>query len=252
MRFVGIGGIGITIFFGVLVWVDVHPPIWLVVTLLILAAVMILVGLWPVITLVVNLIRRIRLRIPITLASTNAGVRGDTAHSKPSVFDRYTISSQLAQVDLSGLSEPDSFMMITLNVRNVSGFPVTITGVKGRIRCAGAECNSPATVEREPRQLTNSSNLVPCTIRQPLSSGMMNTVALAGNLLRISLSDLVWVGSVALPQGTESLESCYIHEDFVVKGPFQQKHYASTLFRPTTTFLSSELYDSDGTPKQNG
>ena len=181
-----------------------------------------------------------------------AGESGlDTAHSKPSVFDPYTIRSQLAQVDLSGLSEPESFMMITLNVRNVSGYPVTITGVKGRIRCAGAECNSPATVEREPRQLTNSSNLVPCTIRQPLSSGMMNTVALASNLLRVSLSELEWVGSVALPQGTESLERCYIHEDFVVKGPFQQKHYASTLFRPTTTFLSSELYDSDGTPKRD-
>ncbi len=175
-----------------------------------------------------------------------------TATDSMAAFDPYTIITELGGVDLSGLEEPESFMTITLNVRNVSGYPVTITGVKGRIRCAGAECNSPATVEREPRQLTNSSNLVPCTIRQPLSSGMMNTVALAGGLLRISLSDLEWVGSVALPQGTESLESCYIHEDFAVRGPYQQKHYASTLFRPTTTFLSSELYDSDGTPKQNG
>lgn len=190
--------------------------------------------------------QRLRVGQPQLASETSPAV------AAPSVFDPYTISSQLAQVDFSGLSEPESFMMITLNVRNVSGYPVTITGVKGRIRCAGAECNSPAPVEREPRQLTNSSNLVPCTIRQPLSSGMMNTVALAGDLLRISLSDLEWVGSVALPQGTESLEGCYIHEDFAVKGPFQQRHYASTLFRPTTTFLSSELYDSDGTPKQNG
>lgn len=172
--------------------------------------------------------------------------------SKPSVFDPYTISNDLAQVDLSGLSEPDSFMMITLNVRNASGYPVTITGVKGRIRCAGAECNPVATVEKEPRQLRASAyDRVPCTIRQPISNGMMHTVALAGDL-PISLSGLQWVGSVALPQGSVPLESCYIHEDFVVKGPFREKQDAGALFRLTTTFLSSERYNSDGTPKQNG
>ncbi len=168
------------------------------------------------------------------------------------VFDPYTISSELAGVDLSGLSEPESFMLITLNVRNVSGYHVKITGVKGRIRCAGAECNMPATVESEPRRLrTSSYDRVPCTIRQPLSNGMMHTVAMAGDLL-ISLSALQWVGSVALPQGSVPLEDCYIHEDFVVKGPFREKRDAGALFRLTTTFLSSEHYNSDGTSKQNG
>ncbi len=191
--------------------------------------------------------QRLRVGQPQLASETSPAV------AAPSVFDPYTISSDLAQVDLSGLSEPESFMMITLNVRNVSGYPVTITGVKGRIRCAGAECNMNATVEREPRQLSTSSyDRVPCTIRQPLSSGMMNTVALAGNLLRISLSGLQWVGSVALPQGSVPLERCYIHEDFVVKWPFREKRDAGALFRLTTTFLSSEHYDSDGTPKQNG
>ncbi len=202
MRYVGIGGVGINILFGVLVWVDVRPPIWVVVPLLAVAAVMILVSIWPAITMTANLIWRIRLRIPITLASTNAGVRGDAALSKPSDFDPYTISSYLAQVDLTGLSQPDSFLMITLNVRNASGYPVTITGVKGRIRCAGSECNSAATVEQEPRQLrTSAYDRVPCTIRQPISNGMMQVVAreaLAGNIV-ISLSGLQWVGSVALP-----------------------------------------------------
>jgi len=141
----------------------------------------------------------------------------------PSVFDPHTIVTTLAGADLSGLSEPESFMMITMNVRNVSGFPVTITGVKGRIRCAGAECNWPATVEREPRNLSSSDSLVPCTIRQALGEGMMQTVAQAGDPLRISLSDLQWVGTVALPQGSAPLERCYIHEDFLVRGPFREK-----------------------------
>lgn len=170
-------------------------------------------------------------------------------------FDSYAITSYLAQVDLTGLSEPDSFMMITLNVRNASGYPVTITGVKGRIRCAGSECNPVATVEQEPRQLrTSARDRVPCTIRQPISGDMMQVVAqeaLAGNLV-ISLSGLQWVGSVALPQDSVPLEGCYIQEDFVVKGPFREKRHAGTLFRLRTTFLSSEHYNSDGTPKQNG
>jgi hypothetical protein len=165
-------------------------------------------------------------------------------------FDPHTIITILAGADLSGLSEPESFMMITLNVRNVSGLPVTITGVKGRIRCAGAECNLPATVEGEPRSLGPSDRLTPCVVRQPLSDGMMNQVALAGDLLRISLSGLQWVGSVALPQGSAPLERCYIHEDFVVKGPFREKKDAAALFRLTTTFLSSEHFNSDGVPKQ--
>lgn len=242
---VGVFGAGVTILFGTLA---VDPPTWLLIPLLTLSVGMVLVSVSPLILMVGNLIRRIRLRIPFTLTSTNAGARGDTAHSKPSVFDPYTISSQLAQVDLSGLSEPDSFMMITLHVRNVSGYPVTITGVKGRIRCAGAECNMAATVEREPIHLPNSSNLVACTIRQPLSNGMMNAVALAGDLL-ISLSSLQWVGSVVLPQGSVPLKGCYIQEDFVVKGPWRDE---GALFRLMTTFLSSERYNSDGTPKRNG
>jgi hypothetical protein len=165
-------------------------------------------------------------------------------------FDPHTIITILAGADLSGLSEPESFMVITLNVRNVSGFPASITGVKGRIRCAGAECNLPATVEREPRSLGPSDRLTPCVVRQPLSDGMMNQIALAGDLLRISLSDLQWVGTVALPQGSAPLERCYIHEEFLVRGPFREKKEGSTLFRLTTTFLSSEHFDSDGVPKQ--
>ena len=166
------------------------------------------------------------------------------------VFDAYTIVTTLAGADLSGLSEPESFMMITLNVRNVSGYPVTITGVKGRIRCAGAECNLAATVEREPRRLGSSDRLTPCTVRQPLTNDMMNEVALASDLLRISLSGLQWVGTVALPRGSMPLEGCYIHEDFLVRGPFREKRDAGTLFRQPTTFLSSEHFDSDGAPKQ--
>lgn len=169
--------------------------------------------------------------------------------NKAPVFDPHTIITILAGADLSGLSEPESFMMITLNVRNVSAYPVTITGVKGRIRCAGAECNSPATVEREPRSLGSSDSPTPCTIRQALGEGMMQRVVQAGDLLRISLSGLQWVGTVALPQGSVPLERCYIHEEFLVRGLFREKKDASTLFRVPTTFLSSEYFDSDGLPK---
>ena len=214
-------------------------------------------GLWAVIACVTwepvkrRLIYVIRGREDSAMAPPKHGAGGgvDGVGADPR-FDPHTIVTILAGADLSGLSEPESFMMITMNVRNVSGFPVTITGVKGRIRCAGAECNWPATIEREPRNLSSSDSLVPCTIRQALGEGMMQTVAQAGDPLRISLSDLQWVGTVALPQGSAPLERCYIHEDFLVRGPFREKKDASTLFRLTTTFLSSEHFDNDGLPKQ--
>lgn len=182
-------------------------------------------------------------------ASQNDRAGAPDGRSAGPLFDPYAIITNLAALDLSGLSEPESFMMVTLNVRNVSGHPVTITGVRGRIQCAGAECNSTATVEREPVRLGSSDRLTPCVVRQPLADGMMNRIVLAGDPLRISLSGLQWVGSVDLPRGSVPLERCYIHEDFLVKGPFREKKDAGTLFRLTTTFLSSEYFDSDGAPK---
>ena len=179
---------------------------------------------------------------------------GKQSVAEPFALDPYSIITKLAGVDLSGLFSTESFMMISLNVRNVSGNPVTITEVKGRIRCAGEECNMTPTVEREPRKLPSSDSLVPCTIRQPLSSEMMNKIALEGvrgsGSLTISLSDLKWVGSVDSPRGPVSLGDCYLFIDpFVVQGPIGD---GTKLFAPRTRFFSSEHYDNDGRRKEDG
>lgn len=171
------------------------------------------------------------------------------------VFDPYSIYTNLGGVDLSGLFKPESYMVFTLNVRNVSGHPIEITGTEGRIRCCGEECNMPLTVERKPRKLPSSDSLVPCAIRQPIGNGMLQMIdqkriQLYGSLV-FDLSSLKWTGSVESPGGRVSLENCYLWiNTFVVQGPIRREEDGATLFAPQAKFLSSNHYLSDGRRKE--
>lgn len=174
---------------------------------------------------------------------------------RPFVLDPHAVYSELAGVDLSGLFKPESYMVFTLNVRNVSGHPIEITGAEGRIRCCGEECNMPPTVERKPRKLPSSDSLVPCAIRQPIGNGMLKMIdqkriQLYGSLV-FDLSSLKWTGSVESPGGWVSLDNCYLRiNTFVVQGPIRREEDGATLFAPQTKFLSSNHYLSDGRRKE--
>lgn len=180
---------------------------------------------------------------------------GKQSVAEPFALDPYSIITKLAGVDLSGLFKPESYMVFTLNVRNVSGHPIEITGAEGRIRCCGEECNMPLTVERKPRKLPSSDSLVRCAIRQPIGNGMLQMIdqkriQLYGSLV-FDLSSLKWTGSVESPGGRVSLENCYLRIDsFVVQGPIRGEEDGATLFTLQAKFLSSNHYLSDGRRKE--
>jgi hypothetical protein len=173
-------------------------------------------------------------------------------------FDPYAIVNEIAGMDLSGLYAAESFIMIAVNVRNVSGHPVKITGVKGRIRCCGEECNIPPTVEPNPVSLSVFSyDHHRCAIRQPLGDGMMQVIKGKGiygdGLLSFSLDGLSWLGTVTTPAGDAPLLNCYLpHEVIIVQGPVRCREDGHTMFRASTRFMSSNWYSSDGQPKTEG
>jgi len=209
--------------------------------------VLLLVGIFllavrPMTLLVVNVYQRLGWHVPLAVSGP------------PVAFDPRTIVTEIQQVNLDGLQSAESYALFTFTIRNLSGYPIEITGVSGRLTCSGQICTSPISVDRAPVKLSPSSyNRYTCEITQPLGDGMMQHIALQGILGDGTLYwqvGLTWAGTVELPEGNVPLRDLHLGPgDFIVRGPIRPDG-ASKLFKLPTTFASSEKYDWNGSPKR--
>jgi len=216
--------------------------------LVLLLAGIFLLALRPMALLVVSVFRYLGWHAPLSDAAEVGDVK------MPHQFDPLTVVTEIQQVNLDGLQSAESYALFTFTVRNLSGYPIEITGVSGRLTCSSQPCTGPISVDRAPVKLSPSSyNRYTCEVIQPLGDGMMQHIALQGiqgdGTLYWQLG-LSWVGTVELPEGNVPLRDCHLGvADFIVRGPISPDG-ASNLFKLSTTFASSEKYDWDGSPKR--
>lgn len=171
------------------------------------------------------------------------------------IFDPRMVITDVQSVDLSGLDKPESYAVFGFVVRNLSGFPIEVTGATGAIYCSGERCLGPLSLDQTAVRFPPSSHdRHQCSFTLPLSDSMMQHIVMqhvimGEGILRWQLSGLTWVGTAELPSGRIPLKDCHFGAvDIVVRGPIPRRG-PSPLFRFPIIFASGEEYDGNGSPK---
>lgn len=199
--------------------------------------------------------RRVPFRIVRVSEETPSADELSASHSPALTFDPYAIRARIDQVDLSGLDRPESVMVFTLRVRNMTGYQVRLTGVEGRIRWNSEECSFPVTMQKAPLMLPMSGfNECYCILQQVVLDSATAAISYELNgpvgKLSFDLSGLRFVGEAELPTGRVALEGCYLFEvNFLVKGPAVPQGQPWKLVRFSTIFGREDQYNDDGSPK---
>lgn len=169
-------------------------------------------------------------------------------------FDPYRfMSSKIMRVDLTGLwaAEHDHYIDFIVYVRQTSDWDVTLTDVSGRIRIGSDECSLPARLVNAPRILSNPTSPCDCVVRQPLSDAMASALAINPGPLnlwetdarvRLLLSGLKWIGTVAMPSGPTALPDRVVcDEEVTILGPVREGDGDKVLVRGGV-LLSSQVW----------
>jgi len=184
----------------------------------------------------------------------------------PSVFrfDRRSLILDRPFVDLTGLfpqreGDEPSFT-VRVNLTNVSGYPVTISGVDGQMSVDGRPCLMARTRPIQRHRFNDASDYRSIEIEQPVSAQMheyMVRPAMLGaartgladpnSALGINLNGLRLTGQVHGPNGDEELRDCHIYMTLTVRGPVTDIESARrvTLWEGIV-FADSQRYDQLG------
>lgn len=176
-------------------------------------------------------------------------------------FNPWMIHQKLLGVNLMGLWGSDYWIDFEIELRNVSGLSVIVSGVKGHVFCGDEECNAEPSLRTPPAQMESSSATPLIVIRQPIAKdmadGIKERLRTVGGKVIFTLSSLTLTGSVDSPTQSLPLQWPISVEQytgrtpyggFVLKGPVFNAQDAG-MMRARATFISPGLYTEDGEMK---
>lgn len=161
------------------------------------------------------------------------------------------IQTSLRNVQVTGLWELEPFLRFELVVRNVSGMPVAIKGIKGKVRALGKEILLPPQLENERPLSLDSTTWSNCPIKQPLASQIAELARhelfpMDGDLF-LGLDGIRW--ECETPDGG-SFEAYLELDTFTVRGPMRDHDAESKKIQKfRTAFGSQPFWQADGRPK---
>lgn len=256
---VGGAGIGLLVFF--LQMAEVDLPTSALILLGILAVLMILVGVVTILIALVGVsplltpwdfVRRIRLRVPLTLVSTSS-VEPSGQKAPAVMFHPQTVRVSVSQVNLTGLLAEQSAnecIGFTFNVANWSGFTVRVKEVVGHIEIDDERQRGQLRIESNPGKIPFPATR-PVTLDQ-VTPGLRERLRDKGiygktTIIRFDLSHMQFVCDVTMPDGSVKEERCGISESsFLLRGPLRDEEDYGAVNRQSLSFGSNNWYNADG------
>lgn len=179
---------------------------------------------------------------------------GTSTPSMAVSFDPYRyMSSRIMRVEMTGLfATHEPYMDFVVFVKQTSDYRVNLREVRGRVSIGGTGCSFAPHLTR-PIALSDPRSSYEAIIHQPLTPEMANAMLTSApddalnvhredSRLRVSLTGLKWIGSVALPQGeTELPDRVVCDEEFTLLGPISEGD-ADKVFVRGGIFLSSQVW----------
>ncbi len=182
---------------------------------------------------------------------------------RPPRFSPHALIADRPRLDLAPmfrLSDPgDPTFTVFVNLKNVSPYAVTITGVDGQLTIDGRACTLARTKRMNAHRLVDASDYWTLEIEQPVSqqmreyvvgpsfSGAPGGLVSRDSILRINLGGLQLQGTVEGPNGPEPLKGCHLGIDtFTVRGPVDDADSAARLQLWEPIFADSKHFDNVG------